>query len=107
MGKMVPIRNFLPNVNQCDLDAGKANAPLGYINRCIITRTWEVIKPLSPSLIKSQVVWCLDLDVIFRMILTNPNEPRAGQQERGQRGCGGGVNGNDTVLRNMKGTGAV
>lgn len=53
-------------MNQCNLDADNVNAPLGYINRNIITRTGEMIKSLSASLIKSQHVLCLDLDAVFK-----------------------------------------
>lgn len=65
-GKMVPIWDCLTNMNQCNLDADNVNAPLGYINRNIITRTGEMIKSLSASLIKSQRVLCLDLDAVFK-----------------------------------------
>lgn len=62
---MVPMWDFLPNINQCDFDVDKINVPVGYINRSIITRTEEVIKSLIISLIKLQTVLCLDLDDVF------------------------------------------
>lgn len=55
----------LPSMNQYDIDADKADAPIGYINRSIFTSTREVIKFLITSLIRLQVVLCLDLDAIF------------------------------------------
>lgn len=62
---MLPTRDCLTNTNQCDLDADKVNAPLGYINSSSSSKIGEVIKSMITSLIKLQVVLCLDPDATF------------------------------------------
>lgn len=84
-GKMVPMWDCLPNINQCDFDVDKVNVPIGYINRNIITRTEEMIKYLitihwSNCRLFCDWIWMR----IFRTILTNTNMTREGQKERGQ-----------------------